>query len=69
MKEIISKAAKLIDVKTMVTLTFTLVISYLAIRGKISPEAMMDTYKTIIIFYFGTQAMKKVVEKPTDKME
>ena len=60
------KLAKLIDVKTIVTLVFTLVISYLGITGRVSEQSMVDIFKTIIIFYFGTQAVKKSVEKTSD---
>lgn len=57
------KLAKLLDVKTIVTLTLTLVVSYLGIVGRVSEQNMIDIFKTIIIFYFGTQAVKIGVEK------
>lgn len=50
---------KLIDVKSIVTLLFTILVGYLAIIKVINGEQIMMTYTTIIAFYFGTQATKK----------
>ena len=50
---------KLIDVKSIVTLLFTILVGYLAIIKVINGEQIMITYTTIIAFYFGTQATKK----------
>lgn len=51
------KIAKLIDVKSIVTLSLTLVFCYLAVSGKI-PQDFMTIFTVIIAFYFGTQATK-----------
>jgi hypothetical protein len=53
------KLAKLIDVKSIVTLMLTLVFAYLSITGK---AEIREIYLIIIAFYFGTQAEKKKVE-------
>lgn len=53
------KFAKLIDVKSIVTLVLTGVFAYLAITGLITPENYMTIFTVIIAFYFGTQAAKK----------
>ena len=50
---------ELIDVKSIVTLLFTILVGYLAIKKVINGEQIMMTYTTIIAFYFGTQATKK----------
>ena len=50
---------KLIDVKSIVTLLFTVLVFILAINKIISGEQVMMTYTTIIAFYFGTQSQKK----------
>ena len=50
------KIAKLIDVKSIVTLLLTAVVCYLAIIGKMNIEQI---YLMIIAFYFGTQTAKK----------
>ena len=43
---------KLLTVKSLVTLSLTAVVIYLAAIGKVDP---MQVYLTIIAFYFGTQ--------------
>ena len=53
-----NKIAKLIDVKSIVTLILTAVFSYLAIKGKISGSEFLTIFTVIIGFYFGTQAIK-----------
>lgn len=50
------KLAKLIDVKSIVTIILTLVVAYLAIIGKME---IREIYLMIIAFYFGTQTEKK----------
>lgn len=46
---------KLLTVKSIVTLIFTIVVAFLALNGKFD---IRDIYTLIIGFYFGTQAMK-----------
>lgn len=60
MKNIITRIAKLIDVKSIVTLGLTAVVMFLAVKGRIDIE---NIYLMIIAFYFGTQTQKKVNEK------
>ena len=50
------RIAKLIDVKSIVTLLLTGVVCYLAITKDFE---IKEIYLIIIGFYFGTQAMKK----------
>lgn len=52
------KLCKLIDVKSLVTLTLTGVMAYLSISGKEVSETFKTIYVMIIGFYFGTQANK-----------
>ena len=54
-----AKLAKLIDVKSIVTLTLTGVFSYLAIIGAITAENFMTIFTVIIAFYFGTVYQKQ----------
>lgn len=49
---------KLIDVKSIVTLSLTLVYCILSVRGNLSQE-FINIYLMIISFYFGTQVQKK----------
>lgn len=53
------RIAKLIDVKSIVTLTLTGVFAYLSISGVEVPETFKTIYIMIIGFYFGTQYAKK----------
>lgn len=50
------KFAKLIDVKSIITVVFTLVMAYLALCGRVDIEQI---YLMIVAFYFGTQHEKK----------
>lgn len=54
------KLAKLIDVKSIVTLALTGLFCILAFKGVI-PQEVNNIYLMIIAFYFGTQHAKKDV--------
>ena len=54
-----SKIAKLINVKSIVTITLTAVFSALSLKGKITPESFLTIFTVVIGFYFGTQAKKE----------
>ena len=53
------RVAKLINIKSIISLIMTLVFCYLAIVGVISAEIFAPIFTTIIAFYFGTQVEKK----------
>jgi biotin transporter BioY len=53
------KLCKLIDVKSLVTLTLTGVFAYMNITGLEVPETFKTIYVMIIGFYFGTQYEKR----------
>ena len=53
------KIAKLIDVKSIVTLILTLVFCVLALLGVITGQQFLTIFTIVIGFYFGTQAQKK----------
>lgn len=53
-----AKFAKLIDVKSIVTLLLTLVFCVLSVCCLPVPTAFLSIYTMIIGFYFGTQAQK-----------
>ena len=59
MKELISNLAKLIKVKTIVTLTVLIVFTVLALRGDIQANEVMIIVMAVVGFYFGTQNEKK----------
>lgn len=52
------KLMKLINVKTLVTVTLTVVFAYLAVVGKISDQQFLGIFTVVIAFYFGTQSEK-----------
>lgn len=54
----LNKLAKLINVKSIVTLVLTGVFAYLAIAGRIAVDNFVDMFQIILIFYFGTQSGK-----------
>jgi hypothetical protein len=51
--------AKLINVKSIITILLTVVFCFLSIKGDINPEMFMTIFTVIISFYFGTQVEKK----------
>ena len=52
------RLAKLIDVKSMVTLALTILFCVLAFMGVIKGSEVMTIFTTVIAFYFGTQSKK-----------
>lgn len=56
-KTIIKRLGNLLSVKSLVTLTLTVVFAVQALRGTISQD-FMTIYAVIIAFYFGTQSQK-----------
>ena len=58
LKTIGNKIAKLIDVKSIMTLTMTVIFSILAFKGIISGQEFLTIFTVIVGFYFGTQSSK-----------
>ncbi len=56
------KIAKLVDVKSLVTLILTVVFAVQAVRGVITSEQFQTIFTTVIAFYFGTQYAKNSKE-------
>lgn len=52
------KLIKLLDVKSVVTLTMTVVFAVLSLRGKITSEQFLTVFTVVISFYLGTQYRK-----------
>ena len=59
MNKVEEKLAKLIDVKSIVTIILTLVFAILALTERITGQDFLTVFSVIIAFYFGTQAQKK----------
>ena len=58
MELIKKRCANLLSVKSLVTLTLTVVFAYMAVTGQISQD-FMTIYAVIIAFYLNTQNQKK----------
>lgn len=56
------KLAKLINVKSIITIILAGVFAYLAVVGKVSAEQFLTIFTVIVSFYFGTQSAKKESE-------
>lgn len=63
------KFAKLINVKSIVTIVLTILFSILAVKQIIDSNAVTTIYTTVIAFYFGTQVEKKGANENEDSTE
>ena len=54
----IKRLSNLLSVKSLVTLTLTIVFSVMAVRQQISQD-FMTVYAVCIAFYFGSQTSRK----------
>jgi hypothetical protein len=57
------RIAKLIDVKSLSTLTMVGVYAFLSVTGEISSEQFLTIFTVVVSFYFGTQASKQTSKK------
>ena len=57
MEHMWKRLSNLMSVKSLVTLTLTVVFAVMAIRDTISQD-FMTVYAVVIAFYFGTQSQK-----------
>jgi len=51
------RAAKLLSIKSIVTLVLTAVFAVLALRGSVGQD-FLTVYAVVIAFYYGTQSAK-----------
>lgn len=59
MNDWMRRAANLLSVKSIVTLTLTLVFAWMSLRSLVSAEQFLTVFTVVIGFYFGTQAQRK----------
>ena len=57
------RLCKLIDVKSIITLTLLAVFAYLSVDGEIEAEDFMSIFKMVIVFFFGVQVEKHSTKK------
>ena len=60
------RLANLLSVKSLTTLTLTVVFAVMTLRGAISQD-FMTVYAVVIAFYFGTQSQKQQDAMDTGK--
>ena len=60
------KFAKLIDVKSIVTILLTAVFCVLAVKNNVSSEQFLTIFTVVISFYFGTQYQKNYKNNKED---
>ena len=58
MEQFCKRAAGLLSVKSLVTLTLTAVFAALALRGTVSGQDFLTIFLIVVSFYFGTQSQK-----------
>ena len=64
--EIKKRLAKLIDLKSIMTLLMTIVFCVMALCGVISGQEFLTIFVVIVGFYFGTQSQKKADQLTVD---
>ena len=63
------RLAKLLSVKSIVTIGLTAVFIYLAAAGRVSTDQFMTVFSVVIAFYFGTQHEKATVVEGVELVE
>lgn len=59
MENLKKRLANLLSVKSLVTITLTVVFAVLALRESISGSEFLTIFTVVIGFYFGTQRVKE----------
>lgn len=59
----IQRIAKLIDLKTIITISITAALIYGFVVGKITPEQFMTIATMIFTFYFSKKDKEEVIDK------
>ena len=55
MENIKKRLGNLLAIKSLVTITLTVIFAVLALRGDITGTEFLTIFTTVIAFYFGTQ--------------
>ena len=59
MERIQERLANLLSVKSLVTVTLTVIFAGLSVRGSVSSEQFLTVFTVVISFYFGTHPHRK----------
>ena len=63
MEQLYKRLAKLLCVKSIVTIVLTGVFAYMTVHGFVSADQFLTVFAVVISFYFGTQSERKVEQK------
>ena len=63
------RLAKLINVKSIITIILCAVFAYLSAIGHITAEQFLTIFTVVISFYFGTQTQKNADVDKADKKD
>lgn len=53
------RLARLLTIKSLVTLTLTVVFAVVTLRGMVTTDQFLMIFTTVIAFYFGTQSGRR----------
>ena len=67
MEKVKNRLAKLIDVKSIITILLCAVFAFLSIKGSISADNFQTVFLMIITFYFTRRTETNEAETPVDK--
>ena len=59
MERIQERLANVLSVKSLVTVTLTVIFAGLSVRGSVSSEQFLTVFTVVVSFYFGTQTQRK----------
>ena len=63
METLQKRLAKLLTLKSIVTIVLTAVFAYLTCTGGVTAEQFLTVFTVVIAFYFGTQAEKRTQQR------
>lgn len=67
--KIADKIAKLVDVKSIMTILLTITFCILALVGKVTSDQYLTVYAVVVSFFFGTKTGKYLAEKQFEEKE
>jgi len=63
MNDIKKRLAKMLDVKTIITLSLLFAFIASVMNGRANSDELVNMFQMVVCFYFGTQAQKKADEQ------
>lgn len=69
MNKIVENLAKLINVKSIVTIILVVIFAVLSLKGIVTADQFVSIFTVVIAFYFGTQYEKKNSKNETAETE